>query len=148
MSGSITLTVSTPDFSTISLPPWAWTLFGFYVLIALITFGYYLRGSHSSRSRLSALIRILLFSAFWPFYWLAVIGPVDTIRTFSSAVGRVRMELLFVYYSLALIFVPAFQLYLNWDRCTTFGSCSGTVIKAFLVGLVWPILAVAYMVGF
>jgi hypothetical protein len=148
MSESITLTISTPDFSKISLPPWAWTLLGFYVLIAVITFGYYFRASRRSRGRLGTLIRVLLFPTFWPFYWLAVIGPVDTICTFSSAVGRIRMEILFVYYSLALIFVPAFQLYINWDHCTTFGSCSGTVVKAFLVGLVWPILGVAYLLGF
>ena len=144
MSGSLTLTWSIPDFL---LSPWGWALFGFYIFVALVTFGWYLRSSRSSRSRLATLLRLIIFSVFWPFYWFAIIGPVKTLHALSFAIRQIRTELLFFYYSLALVFVPAYQLYFNWDRCVGASSCAGVVIKAFLTGLVWPILIAAKVAG-
>lgn len=141
MSGSISFTFTAPNLSEISMPLSAWVLLVLYLAFGLITFGHYIR-SHHARGRLSTLIRALIYGSTWPVYWLAFIGPVNTVSVISLAISQVRTELLVIYYSLALIFVPAYLLYFNWDRCNAFGSCVGTLAKAFITGLVWPILIV------
>jgi hypothetical protein len=141
MSGTITFNISGPSLPAIST---LLLLILLYVLFALITLGHYIRVSCGhGRGHMGILIRGFIFAAVWPVYWITIVGPVATLSVLSDSISRVRMELLFVYYTLALIFVPAYQIYINWDSCYSVGSCSGAVAKAFLTGLVWPILLVA-----
>ena len=113
-----------------------------YLLIAFVTFGNCIRAP-GQRDGMSALVRSVVYGALWPAYWLVLIGPVGTLHALSSAVRQVRMELLVIYYSLAFLFVPAYQIYLGWDSCGSAAGCTAMVVKSFLTGIIWPVLAVA-----
>src|SRR5580700_11097122 len=117
---SITVTIHQPDLD------WGgWTLIvASYLAMAVLTLGVHQR---STRQRSSiALVKSSFWAVIWPIYWLAAIGPlgtlhkltnfvVDVLALFSRGIGTLRGELLFVYYSVAVLFMPAYQIYLRWD---------------------------------
>ena len=122
-----------------------------YLLLAVITFGVHNRAG--GRRSVLSLMKSAFWGAIWPIYWLGPIGPLGIIRglvnfvadvlgVIASGVASLREELLFVYYSVAFLFMPAYQIYLRWDSCVGAGSCLWALLKSLLWGIVWPLYIV------
>jgi hypothetical protein len=133
------------------LADWKTLTVGSYLAIAVLTLGAHHR---SARQRSSvALVKSAFWAAIWPIYWLGPIGPFGTLQKlvefvvhvvvlFSRSVASLRGELLFVYYSVAFLFMPAYQIYLRWDGSDGLWPHLWVVVKAVLWGVVWPLYMV------
>jgi len=119
-----------------------------YLVIAVMTFGIHHRSARQKTR--GTLAKSAFWGAIWPIYWLGPVGPLGTVHKLmdfvvdvaallSRSIASLSRELLFIYYSGAFLFMPAYQIYLRWDGCDGLWSCASTVVKSFLWGVVWPL---------
>jgi hypothetical protein len=128
-----------------------------YCAATVLTFGYNIR-NRGNRGKKSILVS-LLWAAVWPLYWPMTHTVSAIFRIIFCVVEEIIHSILYciysilkhrgdivlsVYAAMALLFVPAWQLWLREDACSNLSGCMAEVAKSFLWGIVWPVALLVF----
>jgi hypothetical protein len=127
-----------------------------YFAAAVLTFGYNVRNRGTGKK---AVLVSLIWAAVWPLYWpithtvsamfKIIIGVVaDIINSVldhaTIILNKIGDFIFYIYAAMAILFVPAWQLWLREDACSNLSGCMAEVAKSFLWGIVWPVALLVF----